>query len=355
MKLNIKIGIILALISLTATAGNENRIGSAGSSQLLINPWTRSTGWGGAGGAHVRGLGALHLNVAGLALTDGTEIMFSRTSWMQGTGINVNSVGLAQRIGESNVIGISFMNMGFGEIENTTTELPEGGIGTFSPSNYIISLAFAKEFSESITGGFNLKIIGEGISNAKTSGIAIDAGVKYVTGENDQMKFGLSLKNIGPAMKYSGDGFAIETTNPFSELTTTTEQRTAKFELPSLINISGAYDFIFNENNKLTAAATFTSNSFTRDQYRLGAEYTFDAKKVLVVLRAGLVYEKGLFSNTERQTALSGPSGGLSLELPLSKTSESTIGIDYSYRTGNIGGFHNIGIRLNLVKSEDDK
>ena len=353
MKLKLKIIALSTLLSFTATAGNEDRIGSAGSAQLLINPWSRSVGWGGAGGAHIKGLGALQLNVAGLALADKTEIMFSRTNWMLGTGINVNSIGLAQRVGESNVIGLSFMTMGFGDIPITTEEIPEGGIGTFSPSSFMLNIAFAKEFSSSITGGFNLKILNEGISNASASGIAIDAGVRYVTGENDHIKFGLSLKNIGPPMKYSGDGFAIETVNPFTEIATTTEQRTANFELPSLINISGAYDFIFNEKNKLTVAATFTSNSFTRDQYRAGGEYTFDATKVLVVLRVGMVYENGLFSDDERQTALSGPSAGVSLELPFGKD-RNTMGVDYSFRSGPLGGFQSVGIRLNLTKSSEE-
>ena len=354
MKLKLTIIAISTLLGFSAFAGNEDRIGSAGSNQLLINPWNRSAGWGGAGGAHIKGLGALHLNVAGLALADKTEIMFSNTDWMSGAGIKINSIGLAQKIGESNVIGLSFTTMDFGDLPITTTELPEGGLGTFSPSSFMLSVAFAKEFSSSITGGFNLKILNEGLPNVSSTGIAIDAGVRYVTGENDHIKFGLSLKNIGPPMKYSGDGFAIETINPFTEISTTTEQRTANFELPSLINIAAAYDFDI-KGNVLTAAATFTSNSFQRDQFRGGLEYNLDFNKVIVILRAGIAYEKGIFSSTERLSALSGPTAGVSLDLPFGKNG-STLGVDYSFRTAPVlGAIHGIGVRLNLGRDAEEE
>ena len=354
MKLKLTILSIATFFSITAMAGNEDRIGSAGATQLLINPWARSAAWGNAGGAHIKGLGALQLNVAGLALADKTEIEFTNTSWMAQTGIKINSFGLAQRVGESSVLGISMMTVNFGDIPITTTELPEGGLGTFSPSSFLLNIAYAKEFSSSISGGLNIKILSEGIANARANGVALDAGVRYVTGERDQIKIGLSLKNVGPPLRYRGDGFAIETINPFTEISTTTEQRTANFELPSLINIAGAYDFLINENNSLTAAATFTSNSFQRDQFRLGAEYKLTAKKVLVMIRAGLAYENGVFSGEQTQTALSGPSAGISVDMPFGKN-ESTIGIDYCFRTSRLGAIHGIGIRLNLGKDKDEE
>lgn len=345
---------VLSILSTVLFAGNEDRVGSAGATELLINPWARSSAWGGAGSAHVRGLEAVHLNVAGLAYADKTEIMFTSTNWLVGASININSIGLAQRVGESNVLGLSFTSLDYGDIDITTTEIPEGGLGTFSPSNFILNLSYAREFSSSITGGITVKLINEGISNVKTSGVAFDAGVRYTTGEFDHIKFGLAIKNIGPQLNYSGDGLAIETINPFTGVATTTEQRSANFELPSLLNIGGSYDFIFNENSRLTTAATFTSNSFSRDQYRLGAEYTLTSKRILFALRAGFVAEEGIISSDNRQTALTGPTGGLTVDFPLSKKTKSILGVDYSYRTSNpFGGVHSVGIRLNLAGSDE--
>ena len=71
-------------------AGNEDRAGSAGATELLINPWAKSSSWGSAGISSVNGLEAIFLNVAGLAYANPTEIQFSRTNWLGSiTGIGL--------------------------------------------------------------------------------------------------------------------------------------------------------------------------------------------------------------------------------------------------------------------------
>ena len=71
MKKIFRIFTVVALVALLATqsawAGNDNRRGTAGATELLINPWARSMGWGGVNVANVRGLDAMFNNVAGLA------------------------------------------------------------------------------------------------------------------------------------------------------------------------------------------------------------------------------------------------------------------------------------------------
>ena len=63
-------------------AGNEDRIGSAGASHLLINPWARGSAIGDAGIANMTGIEATFSNVAGLASTDKTQIKFNYSNWM---------------------------------------------------------------------------------------------------------------------------------------------------------------------------------------------------------------------------------------------------------------------------------
>ena len=41
-------------------------------------------------------------------------------------------------------------------------------------------------------------------------GFALDAGVQYVTGPQDNFKFGISLRNIGSRMTYGGQGLATQ-------------------------------------------------------------------------------------------------------------------------------------------------
>ncbi len=144
---------LLALSVVPALAGNPDRAGSAGATQLLINPWARSAGWGLANSASVRGVEAMFGNVAGLAMVNKTEIVFSNTRWLSGSGTTINSIGFGQKMGASGVLGISATTLGFGELEVTTVDDPAPGRGTFSPTMANIGISYAKSFSNSIHGG----------------------------------------------------------------------------------------------------------------------------------------------------------------------------------------------------------
>lgn len=334
-------------------AGNPDRAGQAGATQLLINPWARSSGYGGSNVSSARGLEAMFINVAGTAFTKKTELLFSRTQWLKGTDININAFGLTQRVGETGAIGLTVMSINFGDIPITTVDQPEGGLGTFSPQFINIGVSYAKGFSDNIFGGITLKVITEKISNVSARGIALDAGIQYLAGKNDQLKFGITLKNVGPRMKYSGDGLSIKTPIPGNTqgATMTAEQRTAQFELPSLLSIGAGYDFYMKKDtagtktHRVTALGSFTSNSFSKDQYNIGLEYGW---KNMLMVRAGYSYEKGIFNKDDRTTVFTGPSAGFTVEIPFGKN-KSTFGLDYSYRATNpFNGTHSFGARINL-------
>ena len=329
-------------------AGNEDRVGSAGAAHLLVNPWARSSAIGDAGYAQINGLEATYTNIAGLAYTDKTQIKFNYSNWMGSAGVSFNSAGIAQRISEEGVIAISVQSMNFGDIPITTVENPEGNIGFFSPRTNIFNVGYARKFSSSISGGINFKVISENISNLKANGIAIDAGIRYVTGEQDQLKFGITLKNVGPVMRYSGDGLAQQVEYTSTGFIASLEERSATFEMPSLLCIGGSYDFIFNENNKLNLALGFTANSFSNDQYRIGMDYGMTNEKMAFNLRAGYVYEKNLLNVENRSNALIGPSAGFSIDALVGKN-KTALGLEYCARfAGVFGTIHTIGATISL-------
>ena len=336
-------------------AGNEDRSGQAGSPELLINPWARSAGWGGANSANVQGLEAIQQNVAGTAFTKKSEFLFSHSKYLGGTDININALGLTQQLGESSVIGLGLMSMSFGEVQITTTDLPEGGIGTYSPRVLNLGLSYAKAFSSSIYGGLNVKMISEGISNVSAQGIAIDMGIQYVTGignakggkkNTDNLKFGIALKNVGAPLHYSGDGLSFRTVLTTGDFTV--QQRAERFELPSLVNIGAAYDYKPTDDLRLTFASTFTSNSFSKDAFQFGVEGAF---KQYLMIRGGYYKEKKPKNSTSDDvtTIYAGPSAGISLLVPMGKGSSRSFSIDYSARfTTKWDNIHSIGARINL-------
>jgi len=342
--------LITALIlPVTGFAGNKDRSGQAGASELLINPWTRSSGWGSANMARVRGLEAMWGNVAGTAFTHKTQMIFSHTQWLKGSGTNLFAFGLTQKVGDDGAFGIQVMSMNFGEIMVTTTESPDGGVGTYSPSLMNFSLSYAKAFSNSIYGGLVVKMISESISDVSAFGVALDAGIQYVTGENDQLAFGVSLKNIGPQMHFSGDGISLKSFIPGQETQFTLEQRSDGFEIPTQLNIGASYDFLFPNNYRLTLAGTFISNSFTKDQFAFGMEGSLHN---WVILRVGYTYESGMWDNylsPNNTNVTSGLSAGMSIQVPLNKKNGTYFSIDYAYReTISFSGNHSIGIVFNL-------
>jgi hypothetical protein len=335
-------------MSFPTLAGNEDRIGSAGASEMLVNPWARSAAFGTAGVASTNGLEAQFTNIAGLAFTDRTQIKFNYTNWLGDANISLNSAGIAQRVGEQTVIALSLQAFGYGDIDITTVDLPEGGIGQFSPRKNIINIGFAREFSNAIYAGLNVKIINENIANLKASGVAFDAGVRYVTGEQDHIKFGITLKNVGTPMKYSGDGLSSEIFYQGTGGNATLVQRSATFEMPSLLAIGFAYDFIFNENNKLTAAGAFHANSFTNDQFNIGLDYGLAFEKAAINLRAGFVGEKAIFNREESTTSLTGLTAGISVDALLGDK-KIPLGFEYAMRTSNPFGIINtFGVTLSL-------
>src|SRR5690606_12689537 len=116
-KYAVMAGVVLNCSS--SFAGNEDRVGSAGATQLLVNPWARSLALGDAGVSSANGIEATFVNVAGLAFTNKTQIKFNRTNWMGSAGIALNAAGVAQRINSSTVIGVSVQSMNFGDIDRT--------------------------------------------------------------------------------------------------------------------------------------------------------------------------------------------------------------------------------------------
>ena len=362
---------VLGLISTNLFAGNWQRAGQAGASQLLINPWARSSGFGDANVACVTGYESMHLNIAGMAFTKKLEVGFNNSQYFVGTGIQVNAAALAVRVGENSVLGAMVEAFNWGEIDRTSEAMPEGGFGTFKPGYTVIGLSYAREFSNSIFGGITVKL--------SANGFAFDAGIQYITGfgkdkagnrKRDNLHFGITMKNVGTTMKYSGDGMSFVGLSP-TGTSMSVENRSQEFELPSLIKIGFSYHIklaakvdeeeeTVYSNHNLAIALNFTSNSFTNDQFHIGLEYSF---MEYLFIRGGYTYEKGLYSVDNCMTAFSGPSVGMTLQAPLKKKEEGTkyglnttscstrpvIGVDYSYRFTNVfGGVHTFGLRVTM-------
>ncbi len=340
------IAIVTGMCSLFA--GNPDRQGEAGAYELLMNPWARSAGFHTMNTSFISGVESIRLNVAGLARITGTEINVGYAQYFKGTSINLSSIGFGQKVGNG-VFGLSVMNVDFGDLDITTTVNPEGTGATFSPSFFNLGASYAHKFDNKILVGLTLRVVSETISNVGAFAAAFDAGVQYVSGEKDNLKLGISLRNVGTKMKYRGDGLSFRTLSPDEREsnTITVEHRSQGYELPSVLNLGLSYDlYIAGELSRITPFVNFTANSFSQDDLGAGIEVSF---KEMLMIRGAYRYALGEVDDDFQDQVYSGLSLGASLQMPLKKDGDQRFSVDYGFRaTSPFDGTHNFGISLSL-------
>lgn len=341
-------GISLILGSVALQAGNPDRQGEAGANQLLINPWARSAGLHSMHTSGVQGAEAMYLNVAGLSRLRKMELQVSHTRYLVGADININALGFAQRIGKGGAFGVSLMALDMGDLDLTTEDTPEGSGATFSPSFFNMGLSYSQMFESKVSVGVTAKFVNESVTNVRASAFSLDAGVQYVTGPKDNFKFGISLRNVGTKLRFSGEGLSTGLPNPGPtfEYDNTYYVRSASYELPSQLNIGLSYDWLFGTVTRLTVLGNFTSNAFSRDQAGLGVDFHLNR---YFSVRASYKSEFDAPLRGGESTLDNGLAGGFSVSTPLKKGAENSISFDYAYRTtGVFNGIHNLAIRINM-------
>src|ERR1039458_5360692 len=104
------------LVATNIFAGNPDRSGQAGATQLLINPWPNSSGQGGANMGSISGVESMSLNPAGILSIRSSEFEVSDALWLGNTGVSISSFGFCDRIGKdkSNAIGVAITSFDFG-------------------------------------------------------------------------------------------------------------------------------------------------------------------------------------------------------------------------------------------------
>jgi len=354
MNRMLKYQFILLLLfagAVSVFAGNPDRQGQAGAYELTLNPWARSSGLHTINTSFVRGVEAIRLNVAGLARIDATEIVLARSNYLQGSQIYFNSLGIAQRVGKNGVIGISLMAIDFGDIPITTYFQPEGIGADFSPTFFNLGLSYGHLFDldgAKISIGITARAVSESNSDVTAQGLAIDGGIQYSTGPQDNFKFGVSLRNQGTPLQFKGEGLTFVGLDPEEGHELSVNQRSSKYEMPSLLNIGASYDFRVDARNRITIAANFRANSFSQDELGAGLEYSF---REMFAVRAAYKAEIGQTDPLDDYlpSIFTGLAAGASIEVPLGKESSNKLGIDYSYRATNpFEGTHSLGLRISI-------
>jgi hypothetical protein len=317
------LAIILPII---VYGGNSSKRGTAGAVELLMPVGARGMAMSGAVLSDAMGVDALYWNPAGLARgvgLSGIQAMFSHTGYI--ADINIEYFAIGMGVGNIGSIGFSLKSIGFGTIIQTSEDFPDGTGATFTPNFLTMGLTYSKELTDRISIGFTGKLVSETIVRTSAQGFAFDAGVVYTVGANSilkGLKFGITLKNIGPNMQFDGGDLERKVIPPDSDPQAEAiplKVISQSFDLPSTFDLGISYEIVGGDH-KLVLATGFQNSNFGDDIFRLGAEYSFSD---LIFVRVGYAPPDGSIDNQIQRMTFGG-----GIHVPFGNTN---VVIDYAY------------------------
>lgn len=338
--------------------GNPDRVGEAGAPELTFYPWARTAGVNGVLMARVEGVEAIRTNIGGLAFVPSTEAIVSRTILFHPDVLNISALGVGQRVGEAGALGLEVFALTSGEEVVTTVSQPEGTGATFRAQFINVALSYAYSFSDAIHAGVSVRAIYEAIKDVRAAGVSLDAGIQYVTGERRQMRFGVTLRNLGFPIRYGGPGMSVQASPPGANHQLTLNLPADNFELPLLLHVGASYDLYFNaDQHRISVAGMFTSNAFGDDLLGAGVEYAF---REMFMLRTGYSLEKEALAvqreeKWQRLHLMSGFFAGFSVQVPLRAAEAGeevpAVSLDYAFHpAGELGNVHTVQLRVALAQ-----
>jgi hypothetical protein len=318
------VGVLLLLGTEGAFAGRGDKAGTSAAPELLIPVGARSIAMGNATASFAQGIDAIYWNPAGLARSStSAEAMFSWMSYI--ADININYAAVSASFEGFGAVGLSMKAVGFGDIEITSEQAPDGTGQFFTPTYVTVGLTYSLLLTDRISVGITGNVISETIDRVSATGIGFNFGVQYSSfADVSGLSIGVAVKNIGPAMTFDGAGLyrtatAVDNLRP----ATLYKVEASSDELPSTIELAVGYQRVLAENHGLTLAGVFQNNNLADDQYKFGAEYAFANQ---LFLRAGYDY----MPETLNDSRVYGATFGAGVK---ESFGDLSVGIDYAYRS----------------------
>jgi hypothetical protein len=303
-------------------AGRTDKAGTAAAAELLIPIGARSIALGNSPLSTISGVEAMYWNPAGLARTSMTGVMFSHMRYI--ADINVNYFAAGTFLNNIGSIGIAVKSLDVGDISVTTEDQPDGTGEVTSPTFVIVGATFARQITDRISVGITSNYIYEKMAKVSASSYAFNFGVQYMgIGGIDGLSVGAAVKNIGPSLKYDGEGLLREA-GIFDAIrkNSIVKIQAAASDLPSTIEIGLGYSMLLQTVGKLNFTSVFQNNNYSADEYKFGVEYIFNG---LLSLRSGIA----IAPEGDLNENIFGQSVGAGIH---TKLYSYNISIDYAYR-----------------------
>ena len=269
MKKHIIASIVIIVVS-SLVLGQNSRMGSASSTQLLVVPSAKHLSGGGAA-ATATGMDATFWNPAGLAMSENSvDAIFSNRQYF--ADIDNSFFGIATDIGDYKM-GVNVRTFNIGDINETTVFYPDGNGQVFTPNFSILGATLSRKLSDNTSVGLNANIIREGFGRVAATGVAYDLGVQYkgLLGR-EGLDVGFVLKNFGSPMKYDGEGLGVMASpvdgdRPIEYY----KVDAASFDLPFVFDMGMSYNVAGAD-----IGVTYTSNYYSTDELKLSVGYVLE-------------------------------------------------------------------------------
>lgn len=276
---------------------------------------------------------SMFYNPAGMAQMENYgHAAFSQMQWIADIDYNSASVSVRPADGTYGVIGVTFMQVSYGELEGTRRADNNQGYvetGTFSPTSWAVGLGYAYPVTDRISVGAKVKYAKQNLGSSvmSTDGTtksndlgtgAYDFGIQYDT-DYRGIQVAMDVKNFSPEVQYE-------------------EQ---SFELPMELSVGVSADMFEatpwlrdpNDNHSFNVMVKGVTPRDFSERMHLGGEYSF---METFFLRGGYTVPK---SSLEEGFNL-----GAGIHTDFSGVE---IGADYSYTSFDVfDGVNRIGVNI---------
>ena len=221
------------------------KVATAAANWLKLETGTRAIGMGGAYTAAGNDVTGIPYNPASISFVTGSQGFLSTTDYF--AGISYNVLGYATNMSGVDYAGVHIFSLNSGEMDETTPDFPDGTGNKFEMKGMCLRATYGRRVTNRLRIGVTAKYISETIYRTSMQSFAIDIGSHFDTGLYGFL-LGMSINNLGPEVKYDGDGieFECEDTTP----TGYCAQITEFFPLPLTFRL-GLANYLMGPESKI--------------------------------------------------------------------------------------------------------
>jgi hypothetical protein len=295
---------------------------------LKISPDARSAALSGAFVAMVDDVSALYWNPACMSKMDSNKYHFQAGHTAYFADMGMHFLGFTYSRDRLHHWGLSLVSLSSGDMIETTEFQPFGTGRSFSVTDLMIGISFAKVLSDNFSFGLSGKYVSENIADVITYNGMFDFGFIYSVGVRQSTRFAVSISNFGFNVR-PGGRLTLNTLNGEKEITDF-----EKIAVPTIFRLGIVSPLYINKHHSLSAAAQLNHPTDNNETLALGFEYSL---KKLLFLRSG--YEFGT-----DQSAI--PTFGFGLQM---QRYFGYLGFHYAFHHLNpLGTVHRLSVAIGL-------